>query len=355
MYKIETFMRALTLALVCAIGAGDVCAQESAPLDYAGLVALYRTAPADAVGRVVQVAPLAHEAAIVRAVTAKSDWRWDDLAAAAMLETDAALAHLDRGDPEGTPHLDAAERLLSRGLQVAPPQAAFVNRWYRGVAAVLRLNGALTAAQAIDRRRWDLAMRQPQFGRALELLASGIAAEYAGCVQGDFLATAVSDGNSGRPETGQFASAVRDLNDALRVDPALLEAALHLGRIRMLQGNDAEARSMFQRATASQARSTAYLAHLFLGAMAERDAAWTDAERHYRHAGSILPTGQAAALSLAALFDRRGPAQESANTVASMFQTTALRQIADPWWAYFNGLGRDPDVILRALRAEVSR
>jgi hypothetical protein len=94
---------------------------------------------------------------------------------------------------------------------------------------------------------------------------------------------------------------------------------------------------------------------LFLGSLAERDGDWDQAERHYRDAQSILPVGQAAALSLAALLDRRGLASESANTIASMFERTALRQIADPWWAYFNGLGQDPDVILRALRTEVSR
>jgi hypothetical protein len=89
--------------------------------------------------------------------------------------------------------------------------------------------------------------------------------------------------------------------------------------------------------------------------MAERDANWDEAERHYREAGATLPAGQAAALSLAALFDRRGLAQESASAIASMFDRTGVRQVADPWWAYFNGLGRDPDVILRALRAEVSQ
>jgi tetratricopeptide (TPR) repeat protein len=231
------------------------------------------------------------------------------------------------------------------GLQAAPQQIAFVMRWYRGVAAVLRLNGALTAAQAIDRRRWDLAMRQPQFGRALDALASGIASEYAGCV----------DGDASRGDPRQFASAVHDFTEALNIDPGLLEAALHLGRIRMLEEDVAEARAAFQRAASSPSRSTAYLAHLFLGSLAERDSAWDEAEQHYRDAQSILPVGQAAALSLAALLDRRGFADGSADAIASMFERTALRQIADPWWAYFNALGRDPDVILRALRTEVSR
>jgi tetratricopeptide (TPR) repeat protein len=304
---------------------------------------LYRTAPDEALSRLLQLAPAPRDAAIAAAV--KADWPWDDLASAAMLETDAALAHLRRDDSASAPHLDAAERLLLRGLQGAPEQIAFATRWYRGVAAVLRVNGALTAAQAIDRRRWDLAIRQAQFGRALDVLASGIASEYAGCIQGDALA--------GDPR--QFASAAQDFTDALTIDSALLEAALHLGRIRMLQGNMAEARTWFGRAAVSPSRSTAYLAQLFLGAIAERDSAWDEAERRYREAQSTLPVGQAAALALAALLDRRGFAAESASTIASMFERTALRPIADPWWAYFNGLGRDPDVNLRALRTEVSR
>jgi tetratricopeptide (TPR) repeat protein len=316
---------------------------QDADADFRLIATLYRTAPDDAVSRLLLLAPSEREAAIAAAV--KADWNWDDLAAAAMLETDAALARLRRDDSAGAPHLEAAERLLLRGLQAAPQQVPFVMRWYRGVAAVLRLNGALTAAQGIDRRRWDLAIRQAQFGRALDVLASGIASEYAGSFQGD--------SSAGEPR--QFASAAHDFTEALAIDPALLEAALHLGRIRMLEGDEDTAQQLFQRAASSPSRSTAYLAHMFLGAIAERDSAWDDAERHYRDARAILPAGQTAALGLAALLDRRGRTDDSAREIAAMFERTALRQITDPWWAYFNALGRDADVILRALRTEVSR
>jgi hypothetical protein len=313
--------------------------------EYREIVSLYRTSPDEAVARVLHVTAGTRDHGLTDAANAATSWSWDDLASAALLETDAALTGLGQGDAAGAPHLDAAERLLTRGLQVAPAQVAFVTRWYRGIAAVLRLNGALTAAQSIDRRRWNLATRQAQFGRALDALASGIASEYAGCVQGD---TAAGDSR-------EFASAAHDLTEALTIDPALLDAALHLGRIRMLQEANADARALFERAAASPSRSTAYLGHLFLGALAERDAGWDEAERHYRDAQAILPAGQAAALALAALLDRRGLAAESASTIEAMFERTAVRQIADPWSAYFNGLGQDPDVILRALRTEISR
>jgi len=153
----------------------------------------------------------------------------------------------------------------------------------------------------------------------------------------------------------EFAAAARDFSDALTVDPTLLDAAVHLGRIRMLEGQDPEARRLFERATSAPSRSTAYLARLFLGALDERDAKWDEAERRYRDAASLLPAGQSAALSLAALLDRRGLAQESTATISDMLDRTALRPLADPWWGYFNGLGRDPDVLLRVLRTEVSR
>ena len=338
-------MRFVSILLVCLLctGARALIPQDEATAEFREIATLYRTAPDEALSQLLLLLPARRDAAI--AAAAKADWPWDDLAAAAMLETDAALAHVRRDDSASAPHLDAAERLLLRGLQVAPEQIAFVTRWYRGVAAVLRLNGALTAAQAIDRRRWDLAIRQAQFGRALDVLASGIASEYAGSVQGNSLA--------GDPR--QFASAAHDFTEALAIDPALLEAALHLGRIRMLERDEVEARNLFQRAASSPSRSTAYLAHMFLGALAERNAAWDEADRHYRYAQSILPAGQTAALALGALLDRRGRADDSTRAIASMFDRTARRQIADPWGAYFNALGRDPDVILRALRAEVSR
>lgn len=346
-------MRRFPFALVLALLArGTISLAQTS--DYRELVALYRTDGGDAVQRVTQMDAAAHDAAVADAATAGNSWTWDDLAAAVMLETDAALPHLRRGDTAGTPHLDAAERLLTRGIGAAPAQLPFATRWYRGAAAVLRLDGAFAPAQAIDRRRWDVAMRQPQFGRALEALTSGIASEYAGCVQGDFVAPAVGAGID-TPDLRQFAAAARDFNDALTVDPTLLDAALHLGRIRMLQGNDAEARRLFQRAAASPSRSTAYLAQLFLGGLDERDAKWDEAERAYRDAASLLPAGQAAALSLAALLDRRGLAQDSIDVIRGMLERTALRPLADPWWGYFNGLGRDPDVLLRVLRTEITR
>jgi len=335
------------LLLVCALGTMmcTLLAREAVSSEYRSLAALYRTAPDEAVSRVLQLPQAAHEKDVADAASVASDWPWDDLAPAAMLETDAALTHLHHDETAAVPYVEAAGRLLSRGLQTAPGQVAFVMRWYRGVAAVLRVNGALTLAQAIDRRRWDLTMRQPLFGRALDVLASGIASEYTGCVQGDAVA--------GDPP--QFASAARDLTEALTIDPALLDAALHLGRIRMLEGDASGAARLFASAASSPSRSTAYLARLFLGSVSEAASDWDEAERHYRDAHSILPAGQAAALSLAALLDRRGLLAESASTIGAMLDGTGVRQIADPWSAYFGGLGRDPDVILRALRAEVSR
>ena len=339
-------VRFALLLLVSTLGTMmcTLLAHDPVPSSYRSIAALYRTAPDEAVSRVLQLPQAAHDKDVADAASVASDWPWDDLAPAAMLETDAALTHLHHDETAGATFL-GADRLLSRGLQAAPGQVAFVMRWYRGVAAVLRVNGALTFAQAIDRRRWDLTMRQAQFGRALDVLASGIASEYAGCAQGDALA--------GDPR--QFASAAHDFTEALTIDPALLDAALHLGRVRMLQRDAGGSAKLFARAASSPSRSTAYLAELFLGSLSEVAADWDEAERHYRDARSILPAGQAAALSLAALLDRRGLAAESTGTIGSMLDRTALRQIADPWSAYFGGLGRDPDVVLRVLRAEVSR
>lgn len=346
-------MRLFPFALVLVIVVTGTVSVSQTP-NYRDLVTLYRTSSADAVERVAQMDAPSREAAVAEAARPDSDWTWDDLAAAAMLETDAALLHLRRGDTAGVPHLEAAERLLTRGLTSAPAQIAFATRWYRGMAGVLRLEGALAPAQAIDRRRWELAMRQPQFGRTLDALTNGIASEYAGCVQGDFLAFAVG-ATLDTPEPRQFAAAARDFTDALTVDPTVLDAALHLGRIRMLEGQDAEARRLFERAASSPSRSTAYLARLFLGGLDERDAKWDEAERRYRDAASLLPAAQAAALSLSALLDRRGLAQESTAMISGMLDRTGLRPLADPWWGYFNGLGRDPDVLLRVLRTEVSQ
>jgi hypothetical protein len=67
--------------------------------------------------------------------------------------------------------------------------------------------------------------------------------------------------------------------DALEADPDHLPAALHLGRIRMLQGNRPESRRLFQAATRANDEHVSYLAVLFLGSLAERDGNFEEAKR----------------------------------------------------------------------------
>ncbi|PYR94044.1 MAG: hypothetical protein DMF84_07435 [Acidobacteria bacterium] len=83
------------IALVISAGC-SLLAQDTASTDYRDIATLYRTAPDEAVARVLLLPPAAHEKEVADAVNAATRWTWDDLAAAAMLETDAALMHLAR-------------------------------------------------------------------------------------------------------------------------------------------------------------------------------------------------------------------------------------------------------------------
>jgi hypothetical protein len=101
--------------------------------------------------------------------------------------------------------------------------------------------------------------------------------------------------------------------------------------------------------------SVRYLAHLFLGADAERRGAGNEAEALYRAALADLPAGQSLYLALAHLSDNRGNRGDANEMLASFRRRAIGNRLADPWWDYFNvdGIGFDAVTAWRTLRAEV--
>jgi hypothetical protein len=136
-------------------------------------------------------------------------------------------------------------------------------------------------------------------------------------------------------------------------------AAVHLGRIELLQGHTAEARRLFgEAADNSHWRTTTYLANLFLGSMDEREGDWTDAERHYRAAVDAVDTAQSGHLALAAFLGRRGRPAEASRALAAVPVDTVASHLFDPWWSYLYPYS-DPQasytMILAELHVAVSR
>src|SRR6185436_4693998 len=129
--------------------------------------------------------------------------------------------------------------------------------------------------------------------------------------------------------------AKKAFDEALRRSPHLLEAAVHLGRLEMVDDREDRASAAFTKAAASTRPSTVYLATLFAGAIAERRNAFDEAESHYRRALLVSPRSQAARLALAEVLGRTGRSVEARRVVDEQLQRAAVTPIVDPWWVYW--------------------
>ena len=326
--------------------------QASPTLSYRQIVDRYRASPNDGVERMLRLPDEARTAGIDAATADGSAWTWDELAAAAMMHTDAGIYFLSEKQPYDA-QLAHAERLIHRSLQVPGARAVFASRWHTMVQLTLKRFAQEDAAKALATRFRDWFRDTSQRARALTAYHDGVVAEYDGCRKGEFLTVAGLTESGGNLVQRYFVPAARELTNALELDPDLLEAALHLGRIRMLEGRDRDATQQFERAAQSTARPVAHLAHLFLGSLAERGSKWDDAEAHYRRALAVFPSAQSATLALAQLLDRRNRGAEAAPVLAVSLGREGAR--FDPWSFYFEEAGAQPSALLSVLRAEVRK
>jgi predicted Zn-dependent protease len=97
-----------------------------------------------------------------------------------------------------------------------------------------------------------------------------------------------------------------------------------------------------------------YLALMFLGVIAERQARFDDAEKQYRAALDTFRWGQAAPLALSHVLMRAGREQEAHETLAAHFTATRGR-VVEPLWTYLANPATDLGPSLDQLRAEVWR
>jgi Tfp pilus assembly protein PilF len=280
-----------------------------------------------------------------------------DGAADAMRHTDLLLRLVKEGRPqEAATHLDAATSLLHDAVERDPDRAAFALRWRTTVAGLLHAFGSPGLANRVnDAMAWlktsnaaitaDTSFRQG--------LAAEIRAAVAGPLSGTISKRAVALSSEAR---GELKTAARNFEDALAADPACAEAALHLGRIRLLTGRDADADAerLLRIAAAGPVVPVRYLGLLFLGTLAERQGRLTDAEAQYRAAFVLFPWGQSASLALSHALMREGREADSRATLTDHFTATRGR-VVDPLWSYLGDPATDLGPALDLLRAEVSR
>jgi len=323
-------------------------ATSSSALDYRALVDEYRKDGRPQVEQLLAAPAADVESEVRGAVAPSSGWPWEDIRAAAMLHTEAGLRAQKNNDSRGAEvHVTLAQKLLDRVVELSRPQKDFAIRWYDVVPRMLRTlaGGGLGArVEAYGESKWGRDPARASYVRGL-----------------GFEATAAREGVIPEPgETSVFSGSTRveaylvpaaeAFADALKQDEGLRCAALHLGRVRLLQGQRDEAAALFRSALDDVDPAVAYLASLFLGSLEERGERYAAAEQLYRDAVRRIPWGQSAPLALSELLSRTGREPEAREVLAGRLK---LHGIVEPLWAYAANPADELGTRFDLLRMEV--
>ncbi|OFW10597.1 MAG: hypothetical protein A3H96_25820 [Acidobacteria bacterium RIFCSPLOWO2_02_FULL_67_36] len=279
--------------------------------------------------------------------------------AAIMLHTDAALQLFDANEETMQHQLDAAVALAARAQQNdAGDVGEFASRWSIAVSRLLR-----------DRLRPRTAERfLGEIRKALPddagvLFESGTLAEELATAYAFEIDLAMTDAMRRRTvETivervlqrrkERLETAARWLEEALAVQ-ATESARLHLGRVRMLLGEDAEALRVFGNLESSEDPGVAYLAPLFTAAVHERQGHLDEAAAAYGRAHARYPRGHSAVIGLSAVQQRTGKGDASRESLQSLLAQPA--EPDDPWWWYQYDPAGAADQRVDAIRQEARR
>lgn len=356
---------AALVALVALVALGGVRAErrgmsQALGTDYRAIVDAYRRGASDATAQVAAASASDTQAWMDAAVSgAVRDWDWPTVRAAAVLHTELWYrALVDRREDDAGRQLDVALRLLIRVGQSEPLQIEFIDRWQTFVITVLRVARKPRDIDAFVLRTKDRFPVPVARQEATHDVSAGLRAERAASDRAPALTPDVWRArlNAEQASAQPWIDAALAYADALRRDPSLEIAALHLGRIRMLQGDLQEAATLFVRAAAGDDPRVRYLSALFAGSLAERQGDFAGAEQRYRRAMEAYPSGQAAWLALSQLFSRTGRDTQARAVLAAL--TARPGAVVEPLWTYLPPAAPqmfDALLWLDELRAEVLR
>jgi tetratricopeptide (TPR) repeat protein len=275
----------------------------------------------------------------------------EDLRAAAMLHTDAAIELLELAHVEHAVfHLNTASRLVDATLGISALDSAYGARWYALSVALLEMYGVHPWAGEFRKRSAARFFRNPSRTALTSAIqderrASGIVrlsrADHVGEVAGVDVRLVM-----------RFKRVAQAFEKVVRLDPQCHEAWLHLGRARMIVNEYDRATSALEKASLAADPRHRYLALMFLGAIAELKEEFALAERRYVDASRAYPWGQSAPLALSHLLSRIGQ-EAKAREILEDHLSRSRRLIAEPLWTYM--LDPPASMTLNELRATVWR
>jgi tetratricopeptide (TPR) repeat protein len=337
----------LWCAVVMTVGAGPQVPSAGPAGAYRQLVDDYRHQSAASLQRASALAPAEIRSFVDEVLTGAGEpaaWTGTDMLAAAMLHTDVCFWLLRSGSADGAfAHLNAALRLVEAAAPRDGSLQALASLWYPNVSALLTKSGApVWGANVLKRSQAVLS-----YSEGYAAFSRGLGLEIVAC-QVD--AGVPAHGFGMRLSTPLHAAA-GFYEEALRRDASLHEAALHLGRTRILLGDLADARRWLEVATQSPLAGDRYLAFLYLGSMEEQDGRFDQAEVRYRAAMSAFPWGQSGPLALARLLGRTNREAESRAVTKRMLEQRGPK--VDPLWTYLTSPGSEPGAVLHLMRAKL--
>jgi tetratricopeptide (TPR) repeat protein len=282
-------------------------------------------------------------------------WTWEELRGAVMLHTEAVVDRLQSSQSAGARiHLGAAVRLLDAVVRRAVDQTEYSYRWHTTLIPLLKEHHAPTFADTILTRMKERFRQSP----ALIPFLEGLEFELRGCREGVELSAqsgfGVDSTGSAPLPSRWLVPAARKYEAALTADKTFMKAALHLGRLRMLERKLDEALRLLESATPAADSRVRYLALLFSGSILERQGRYADAERRYRDALASYRWGQSGQFALAQVLSRTGREAEGRSILLERFGRR--ERIAEPLWSYFSFRADDDvDILFDELRVEVER
>jgi tetratricopeptide (TPR) repeat protein len=272
-----------------------------------------------------------------------------DLVAAAMLHTDVANVVIDTSPQKADFHLKKARGALTAAsgrIGERERLEPFVRRWFRFVASVYTSCELLKAAS--DHVQLGL-LRFPEDSSLY--VARGVILEVS--VRKSLVPDwRRGDSLSGRGQAVEdvLTRAAQQYLHALSVDSHNPTAHLHLGWVRFVL-EDKRAKADLEAALSDATDDTVrYLAHLFLGGLAERENRAGDARREYEEAGAIGDGYQTPHVALSRVDGALGDNEHAREH--ALIAVQLKKSDDDPWWDHRIGFDRES---LRWLRAEARK
>jgi hypothetical protein len=330
---VRPFGRALLIAFACvALRAASVAGQTR---EYRSLVDQYATGDGPSAMAALARWPRPVVADAVNAWASKLTLQQS--IAAAMLHTELASRSIDDTPSFAAFHISIASRLLA-GDRRNERSLTVKRRWYELVVSLYTSRALLTEAERFARDGLAMFPRD-----ALLYVALGAIQELRlGFDQPDLRGILLDGGGPSGRLTRALESTATDFRRAVALDDGLATAHLHLGWIRLLLHDNRAAEDFRAALMLAADDRERCLAHLFLGAAAERDRKLADAREEYEAAQALGAGYQTPFVALMRVEEALGHHARARDVAQAYAGLPAL--VEDPWWDYHLG-GLDLDAL----------